>query len=85
MVVQGTLLSLLLHVSLLVHPGQDMEGPQKEKRSEGLGDEAVAAAGATTPLSAAEPQLRMILCGSSGGRGGGSCTLLAAAGLDRTS
>ena len=40
-----------------------------QRRGPGLGDEAVAAAGATTPLSAAEPQLSMILCGSSGGRG----------------
>ena len=42
------------------------------RRGPRLEDEAVAAAGAgaTTPLSAAEPQLGMILCGSSVVRGG---------------
>ena len=71
-VVQGTLLSLL-HVSLLVRwteHGRPTKTCGEEARR--LGDEAVAAAGAgaTTPLSAAEPQLGMILCGSSVVRGG---------------
>ena len=41
---------------------RDMGGTQVPDRW--LGDEATAGGGATTPLSAAEPQLSMILCGA---------------------